>query len=228
MEEASVLVSVAPLAAILTHDTEYFSSMSPYVRIELGGQVQETGVHRGGGKRPHWTDRLAYRFPSMPGEIHVMVMDKRDIKGDDVIGEAYIPVSSGQAWHGLTYNGKRAGDIEILIQSDAGMGRPIPMHAVSIVDDLSPRVQMVDLPPGFQEADVKEGGIQFADGRTPLFLGTPTRDYFPEMIAKSAVLQGTSTAQEEMQGGIPTQPDQLPLPEGFLNPANSIYRGAGR
>ena len=40
--------------AKLTHDTETFGKMDPYVKVTIGGQSQKTKTHNSGGKTPRW------------------------------------------------------------------------------------------------------------------------------------------------------------------------------
>ena len=44
--------------AELTHDTETFGSMSPYITIVFKEKKLKTKIHDAGGKKPKWGDRF--------------------------------------------------------------------------------------------------------------------------------------------------------------------------
>ena len=43
---------VRPIQAVLTRDTNYFTSMDPYCFVYLGDQAKKTSPHFGGGTKP--------------------------------------------------------------------------------------------------------------------------------------------------------------------------------
>ena len=84
MEEASVLV-IRPVQAILTHDTEWFLKMDPYVEFIIGRQGKYmTKICKRGGKTPKWKDVITHLGKREP-YFELTVYDK-DYISDDLIG----------------------------------------------------------------------------------------------------------------------------------------------
>lgn len=46
--------------AKLTHDTETFGKMDPYVVVTIGGRKEKTRTHENGGKNPRWGETLRF------------------------------------------------------------------------------------------------------------------------------------------------------------------------
>merc|ERR1712166_1651611 len=109
---------VKPSAGRLTHDTEIFSKMDPYVKVTCGAQVQATKFHKNGGKNPTWTDSLTF---NIRGEdmLQFDVHDKDDFGRDDWVGNCSISmqeVATKQThsnWYNLSRKGKSSGQIMI-------------------------------------------------------------------------------------------------------------------
>jgi hypothetical protein len=114
-------VIIKPLTAKLTHDTEFFGKMDPYVKISSGPSDFRSKTHQNGGKFPSWKDEFTmYRR----GEtlIHLEVWDEDSVKKDDLVGDTDIPLaetfSKGktQNWYTLSYDGKDAGKILVYLE----------------------------------------------------------------------------------------------------------------
>lgn len=83
---------VKPISALLTHDTELFSNMDPYVVIKIGHEKKKTSTHKEGGKKPKWNDVLIFR-PSGGDDMEISVYDK-DTFTDDLVGTGKVSISS--------------------------------------------------------------------------------------------------------------------------------------
>ena len=95
-------VVVKPLSASLTHDTETFSRMDPYVVCVINGQRQKSRVHQEGGKQPRWNDTLIFNISNFSG-MNVQVWDE-DMVVDDLIGEGYVDMSAYMSNPGISRN----------------------------------------------------------------------------------------------------------------------------
>ena len=108
-------LSFRPINAKLTHDTDTFSRMDPYVRATMGNQVQKTSVAKDAGKHPSWSDQLSFRR-SNEDLLTIEVFDK-DVGKDDLIASVTIAFATIQQkqkysdWLQLSYKGKSAGQI---------------------------------------------------------------------------------------------------------------------
>ena len=130
-------VIVKPTSATLSHDTELFSRMSPYVICVLEGSRQKSKAHNLGGKQPKWNDTLIFNVNSPSGMI-VQVWDD-DFMFDDFIGEGHVDLSAYFVNPGvcrnenvvLNYKGKRAGMINLSIQVQGAMGMGPSMCAIN-------------------------------------------------------------------------------------------------
>ena len=79
--------------ATLTHDTEAFGKMDPYVRLIVGKVEQKTKVKNDVGKTPEWNE--TFEFGVRSGElIDVTIWDKEDVGSDDFVGGAKIIVNA--------------------------------------------------------------------------------------------------------------------------------------
>lgn len=110
-----------PLSGQLTHDTDTWTKMDPYVKFIVGGQTQKTAVCNGGGKFPSWTETITFRRGT-EDLINVEVWDK-DPSNDDLVGQGAIAFSTitnaannFNGWVDLSYKGKGAGKILISAQ----------------------------------------------------------------------------------------------------------------
>lgn len=121
MDPGSGNVVIKPLSGQLTHDTDTWGKMDPYVKIKIGSTQYKTKVCNSGGKFPSWTDVLTLRR-STEDLINIEVWDL-DTAKDDLVGQgalAFSTVLSGgnkyNGWVDLTYKGKSAGKILLDVQ----------------------------------------------------------------------------------------------------------------
>lgn len=113
---------IRPLSGKLTHDTETFGKMDPYVKVCMGTQYKQTAVCQDGGKFPGWKDELSFRHTN-EDIISIEVWDKDSASKNDLIGNGSIAFSTITSkgnrlneWIPLTYKGKKAGEVLFDIQ----------------------------------------------------------------------------------------------------------------
>lgn len=53
---------VRPIQAVLTRDTNFFTSMDPYCCIYFDQQAKKTSPNFGGGLRPVWNQALKFQI----------------------------------------------------------------------------------------------------------------------------------------------------------------------
>jgi len=123
-------LTIRPLAAKLTRDTELFGQMDPYCKIVLGKQKIEGSVCYNGGKHPHWEDTLVLRRINEP-ECCIELKEKDWLLPDGTIGSCKLnlrEVESQQRilkWFPITYKTKPAG--QILIEASYEPDHSIPL-----------------------------------------------------------------------------------------------------
>ena len=130
------------IMARLTHDTELFGKMDPYVVINMRMQRFRTKTAKKGGKEPHWDNEVFELDVKYVGDdMHVEVFDQV-LGKDDLIGESTIKISALalngglDEWFDIQFKGKDAGKIhfkaewhpsgEILAEHPVGMVHPMP------------------------------------------------------------------------------------------------------
>jgi len=149
---------IKPSAGRLTHDTEIFSKMDPYVKVTCGQQTQSTRFHKNGGKNPTWTDSLTF---NIRGEdmIQFDVHDKDDFGKDDWVGNCSISMTevatkqSHSNWYNLSRKGKSSG--QIMIQFE--------FHNTGQKKDKAGKNQMgmgMQQPMGMQQMGMQQMGMQ--------------------------------------------------------------------
>ena len=55
-------LDIKVIDAKLTRDTEFFGKMSPFVQVEIGGEIRKTSDKRNAGKQPIWDEVLHFRI----------------------------------------------------------------------------------------------------------------------------------------------------------------------
>lgn len=87
MSYLSGVLNLKVLSAKLTHDTELFGSMDPFVLVTIGGVKERTKTHIGGGKNPKWGEVLKFKITN-ENDIMIACYDEESVKKDDLIGNA--------------------------------------------------------------------------------------------------------------------------------------------
>ena len=62
-----------PKSAELTHDTELFAKMDPYLIVKCGYETKKSRVHENGGKRPKWNE---VNTPKMTNGVDLDLRDQ--------------------------------------------------------------------------------------------------------------------------------------------------------
>ena len=73
------------IEAQLTHDTEMFGKMDPFVKITSGHLGIKTSVDENGGKKPTWNQTLHIDPFYMDDIVKIQVLDQ-DLNKTDVVG----------------------------------------------------------------------------------------------------------------------------------------------
>ena len=115
------ILTVKPICAKLTYDTETFGSMDAYCKVQVGDQIQKTSVAHNTGKSPSWEDKLTFTTSNENDQVHISVFDKDTFSSDDYIADAWIPLvdahmtGDSDEWFSLHHKGKDAGKIMVCI-----------------------------------------------------------------------------------------------------------------
>ena len=72
----------------------------PYVEFRLGKQFQKTSIHKEGGRKPFWKDKITMNIEE-DNTLKVKVMDEDEVT-DDVVGEGSIDLGIFMNEPGLT------------------------------------------------------------------------------------------------------------------------------
>jgi len=86
--------------AKLTHDTDSFGNMDPYVSLSLREQTFKTKVLQSGGAKPVWNESFDFDVKYIGDNLKLTVFDK-DVTSDDRLGEVLIKVSALCANNGV-------------------------------------------------------------------------------------------------------------------------------
>jgi hypothetical protein len=119
-------ITLRPIEANLTHNTDLLTKMNPYCVFVLGTQRYNSQICKKGGKHPVWNDSITIPIAN-ENKILVELMDKDKITKDDVIGSFMLDINELASqqhinkWYPLFYKNKPAG--EILLDADfSGQG----------------------------------------------------------------------------------------------------------
>lgn len=172
-----MFVTFRPIEAQLTHDTDTFGKMDPYLRVIVGGQTFQTDVCKGGSKNPKWDD--SFDFPmSGNGSIQVSVWDKDAGSADDLIGDATLnlyqlgSVPNQIEWFDIFHNGSIAGKVAVQInRTQVGAGpqviiRPVRAELSRDNDTFGKMDTFVEL---LVEGKEYQTSICYKGGKTPFW-----------------------------------------------------------
>jgi len=110
------ILTLRPLEAKLTHDTEILGAMSPYITIMFNKQKFKTKVHASGGKTPKWSDEFVMEITDHSEEATLRVWDE-DLTTSDHVGFCKIKMSSlminmgVEDWFTILFDNKPAGQV---------------------------------------------------------------------------------------------------------------------
>ena len=112
---------VKPLSAQLTHDTDTFGKMDPFVKVTAGSQTFTSGVAKSMGKTPSWHDVFQI---NIVGEhsINLAIYDKDKFSKDEFIGDCTIQLQdvflrrSMADQYEIFYDGKLGGKIMVQLE----------------------------------------------------------------------------------------------------------------
>lgn len=126
-------LTIRPLSAKLTRDTEFFGQMDPYCKITFGKQKVQGSVCKNGGKYPHWDDALILRRANEP-ELEIEIKEKDWLLPDGTIGTCRLNLREVESqrrvlkWFPVSYEHKPAGQIliEATFEADHSIPRNLP------------------------------------------------------------------------------------------------------
>ncbi|CDW85876.1 xyppx repeat family protein [Stylonychia lemnae] len=178
--------------ARLTHDTETFGKMDPFVKITIHQQEMQTKTHRNAGKNPRWEETLKFKLQGFEEELKLAVYDE-DMTKNDLVGDTIFFLdevkSKGKFTEAvkIAYKGKEAGVVNIefeffneAIQSNHSFLHQAPVHNQGQVNYLPPGMIAQPLynqmQVGFQQNMLQPMGFQnfAAPGQFP-----PPQGQFP-------------------------------------------------
>jgi len=84
MSQSYGTLLIRPVYAQLTHDTDFFSKMSPFIIFANGGQRVKSSVSHGGGKNPKWMDQIQISASSQD-RILIELFDHHTFSSNEVI-----------------------------------------------------------------------------------------------------------------------------------------------
>ena len=147
-------LTVRPMSAKLTRNTEFFGSMDPYCIVSLGECKQRTRVADSAGKYPHWQDQFIFRRTTEE-QLFFAVWDKDTVSADDLVGEgsmllrnAFQAVGVWDGWIDLAYRGRKAGSLRCQISwAPDQAGIPTQQRASKHAMPPPPNYTFTTLPP---------------------------------------------------------------------------------
>ncbi|XP_074263284.1 elicitor-responsive protein 3 isoform X1 [Silene latifolia] len=75
-------------------NSDFLSSMDPYVLLCCRTQEQKSSVSTDTGSNPEWNETFLFTVSGDVSELHLKIMDKDTFSADDFVGEAKIPLES--------------------------------------------------------------------------------------------------------------------------------------
>mgnify|MGYP000936348528 CR=1 FL=1 len=83
------MIHIEVIEATLTHDTEMFGKMDPFVKLTSGHLGLSTKVCQNGGKKPKWNQTLHVDPYYLDDEVKFTVFDQ-DLNKKDLVGFAKV------------------------------------------------------------------------------------------------------------------------------------------
>lgn len=74
-------------------NSDFLSSMDPYVLLTCRAQEQKSSIATDNGSTPEWNETFLFTVNGHVSELNLKIMDKDTFTADDCIGEANIPLS---------------------------------------------------------------------------------------------------------------------------------------
>jgi hypothetical protein len=228
-------LSVRPVYAQLSHDTDFFSKMSPFIMLVHGGQRIKSSVSHGGGKNPKWNDNLTLNCSSQD-RILIELFDHHTFTTNEVIavGEIFVSkiVSSGgtlQEYVPLYYKAKPAGTI--MIQATF-MGQQTGMNMGGTQMGMNMGGTQMGMNMGGTQIGMTMGGTQMGMGMQPqqTYVQQMPQQTFVQQMPQQTMIQSNgfgypSTYVQPQQTFIQQQPTIIS--NGFMQPTVQFGGGFG-
>ncbi|KAE9605435.1 hypothetical protein Lal_00024896 [Lupinus albus] len=75
-------------------DSDFLSSVDPYVILTYRAQEHKSTVKEGGGSSPQWNESFLFTVSDSASELNIKIMDKDNFTQDDFLGEAIISIDA--------------------------------------------------------------------------------------------------------------------------------------
>lgn len=152
-------LTLRPLSANISRDTQIIGKMDPYCKIVLGKQKVQSQVCKNGGKHPHWDDTMTLRVIDEP-TLSLEIKEKDWLLPDGTIGTCNINLSEIEKearvlkWYPIQYEKFQVG--KILIEASYQSDHSIPRNPEKPVENKQqqPNAQPMYLPSGPFKADL--------------------------------------------------------------------------
>ncbi|CAL0318345.1 unnamed protein product [Lupinus luteus] len=75
-------------------DSDFLSSIDPYVILTYRAQEHKSTVKEGAGSNPEWNEIFLFTVSDSASELNLKIMDKDKFSKDDFLGEAIISIDA--------------------------------------------------------------------------------------------------------------------------------------
>jgi hypothetical protein len=218
---------IKPVYAQLTHDTDFFSTMSPFIIFANGTQKVKSSVCQGGGKNPKWGDQIEINASSQD-RILIELFDHHTFSSNEVIavGEIFVSkvLASGgnyQDYIPLFYKGQPSGTLMVQAQFIQSQTNTMGMNT------------QVGMNIGGTQVGMNVGGTQmgmqptttFVQGQPTQNFAKPTTGYGQGGYQQGGYQQGGYQQGGYQQGGFPQTQTTFTQGSGFPQQQTSFSTG---
>lgn len=100
-----IQISIRPVGASLTRDTEVIGKMDPYCVLTLGTEKHQTKHKNEAGKEVQWDETFTFLNTGGTNVLNVAVWDK-DVTTSDLVGEGLYDLTYALKSFNTPINGK--------------------------------------------------------------------------------------------------------------------------
>ncbi|CAO2835061.1 unnamed protein product [Amaranthus hypochondriacus] len=86
-------LEVLLVSAKALENSDFLSSMDPYVILTCRTQEQKSSISTDGGSNPEWNETFLFTVSGEAPDLNLKIMDKDNFSADDFVGEANISLS---------------------------------------------------------------------------------------------------------------------------------------
>jgi len=207
-------LTLRPLSAKLTRNTELFGTMDPYCKVVMGKQKVQSEVCENGGKNPHWESSFLVLKRTTEPVCEVEIKEKDWLLPDGTIGVCKVNINEVETqkrvlkWYPVLFKDKPAGQIliEASYESDNATSKniPVPEHQTVPQQIVQPILNQPQIPqpPISQAAPVQHDFRQPVHNQEGMFQGGYIHGYNPlnqaQPISQPAYNQPINTHDAQM------------------------------